>query len=1055
MRVVGTRNRFVKSSVPPGANDNCFTPTVSLSVCAVEGSVNKIPVKIIVDTGATLSVISDKFMLLIMSNRNDLGTFAQNERQVNIGVANSTVLRVDTCVVLSLKLGFLSWKWKFWVIKDLCFDVILGLDFLGATQGVVNFQLNSLSFGFNKEVSIPFISTPPVLVLNTLFDVNLSSSENLQLRDVVEEFGDVITRRIGKCDVSPYHFDVKDKSPIRSRPYSCAPPKMRIFRNIIDNLLNQGVISPSSSEYCCPGFLVKKKDGDFRLVVNHGPINDRISVDQFPLPTVESALQHLGGSQYFSVLDLNNSFHQCLLDPSCRKYTSFNTPWGQYEFNRIPMGANFGSQALSRVLDIILSDFKFNFVFHYVDDIIVYSSGFSEHIEHLRLVLNKLREVGLTVNPDKVSLCKQQVKFLGYLIGRDVLIMDPDKIAPVVNFPRPSSLKGVQKFLGLLGYYSRFIPNFADLAAPLNELRRQEVPFMWGLAQEKAFCMLKKKLSSPPVLHLPDFSKRFVVQADASSIAIGAVLSQRVDGLLAPVAFASRTFSLTERGLGVYEKETLAVLFALEKFSTYIEHEEFDLYTDNQALSWVLGHPHQLGKLGRWLLRLSRFRFKIYHIKGKENVVADVLSRMYDPSEFVVEQPNHLSLLQAYPDCFVNIKNEQARDDFCQQICRDIDNGVDVPYAIKDGYVCYTGKNKLGKKIVVPVKLRNLVIKYFHDSVFGGHLGVNKTFNKIAISFAWPSLKGDVSDYVRSCADCQLCKPAQMSRFGFSAAGVAPFPWHTVHVDIFGPLTRSKNGNICILILVDTFTKFVFLLPLKNMKAPTIVRALSERIWCFFGSPVQIVTDNARYFQSICFKNMCFRWAMKYFTSSPYFPKGNMVERFNRNLKACLTIFYNKDHALWDRDIDLINLGFNAAIHDTTGVPPYLPFLGRHPSHPLLNIWGLPGLLPPLSDADRDRLFGTMADRLEAAKQAVAARYDKNRISPPFSVGQLVLVRNFELPCLASGVSSKLIPKFGGPFIIKKWLGANTVMLVHPDNSRLFRKSHVEHLKAFVPRPPV
>jgi hypothetical protein len=282
-------------------------------------------------------------------------------------------------------------------------------------------------------------------------------------------------------------------------------------------------------------------------------------------------------------------------------------------------------------LDRVFEDLKFEYVYHYLDDVVIYSQTFDEHLEHLRVVLDRLREAGLTVKPEKVVFATEEISFLGHIISPAGVKIDPERTRAIREFPFPKDVKGVSRFIGMVNYYNKFIPKFAELAAPLNALRKKGQKFSGGTEQRQAFEALKLAISQPPVLRMADFERPFILQTDASNVALGAVLSQEVDGVRLPIAYASRTLTAQERkASSVYELECLGVVFATEKFLKYQEHREFILETDNQALSWLLAHPRQLGKIGRWVAKISALKFQVRHIRGTQNVIADSLSRMFE-----------------------------------------------------------------------------------------------------------------------------------------------------------------------------------------------------------------------------------------------------------------------------------------------------------------------------------------------------------------------------------------------------------------------------------------
>ena len=305
-------------------------------------------------------------------------------------------------------------------------------------------------------------------------------------------------------------------------------------------------------------------------------------------------------------MDLNQAFHQIPLSEESKRLTAFAVPFNLYQFTRVPFGISQGSSVCSRLLEKIFHDIKFKFVYHYLDDIVIYSESMDQHLHHLREVLSRLKKAGLTVNPSKVNFAVKQFSFLGHIVSADGKVsIDPERTRAIREFLPPRDTKGIARFLGMINYFHKYIPHLADIAAPLNALRKKGAKFEWTPQHQSAFEKLKESIISPPVLQLADFTKPFVVQTDSSSVALGAVIYQEVDNSRLPISYSSRTLTDQEKKFSAYELECLAVVVAFEKFKPFLEHKEFLLETDNQALSWLLNHPKQLGRIGRWVLRLK------------------------------------------------------------------------------------------------------------------------------------------------------------------------------------------------------------------------------------------------------------------------------------------------------------------------------------------------------------------------------------------------------------------------------------------------------------------
>jgi hypothetical protein len=344
----------------------------------------------------------------------------------------------------------------------------------------------------------------------------------------------------------------------------------------VNELLEQGVVRPSKLQYASPAFLIPKNSGGFRLVVDYRKVNSKIIFDSYPLPTIGQAFEQFSGAVVFSVLDLNSAYFQIPLPP--------RTPFGLFEFNKLPMGISVSSQGLSRVMDELFTDLKNNFVFIYLDDLIIYSRSIEEHAKHVRIVLDRLQKAGFTLNFDKVTIAATEIQYLGHLLSSRGISVLPDRVAVIRSYPWPNNLRALRRFLGMLGFYARFIPEFSKCAAALHALKRKGVPFEWASEHQDAFEAPKIALSEAPVLQIPDFSRDFVLVTDASDLAISAFLNQRVGENLSPISFYSRLLSPAERNYTIYEKECLSVLFGCEKCRPYHEHTEFELRCDNLAL---------------------------------------------------------------------------------------------------------------------------------------------------------------------------------------------------------------------------------------------------------------------------------------------------------------------------------------------------------------------------------------------------------------------------------------------------------------------------------------
>jgi hypothetical protein len=336
-----------------------------------------------------------------------------------------------------------------------------------------------------------------------------------------------------------------------------------------------------------------------------------------------------------------------------------------------------------------------------------------------------------------------------------------------------------------------------------------------GEPQKNAFEELKLAISTPPFLQVPDFGNEFVLLTDSSDVAISAVLNQRQGENLAPIAFASRLLNLAERKYSIYEIECLAVVWWCEKFRVYLEHKEFTLHTNNQALSWLLRHFKEVGRIARWILQLAPFKFKVVHISGKSNVVADCLTRQYEHSS---DCSFSGLVLQHLPAAFQSIREHQAKDAQCLELYEKLKRGDPRRrnFRLQKGAIVYVSPWKKTKRYLVPGELRPMVLQYFHDAALSAHLGGAKTLCRIEKAFYWPGVRHDVLDYVRRCLECQKTKPTQNARVGLHSSQVVAKPMDRIFIDFVGPVVRSRRGNIALLVVLDGFSKFVTLYPVRK-----------------------------------------------------------------------------------------------------------------------------------------------------------------------------------------------------------------------------------------------
>ena len=648
---------------------------------------------------------------------------------------------------------------------------------------------------------------------------DLKVEERGQLNDLLRKYSDVFVNKegkLGQCDVIEHEIHIPDTcKPIRQRPYKLGAKQKEVLENVVSDMLKDGIIEPSTSPWAAPCLLVAKKSNnttntDYRFVVDYRRVNECIELNAHPLLTTEDALESVGAKQptYFSALDLKSGFYQSSIHPKSRPYTAWRCHLGLFQFRRLPMGLKNSPQMFQRLMETVLHGLTFKFCLIYLDDIIVFSKTFEDHVQHLTAVFERLKNAGLKLHPKKCTFAKRQIKYLGHIVSSDGILPDPDKISAIKDYPIPKRLKDVRAFLGLSGYYRKFIKDYAKIASPLYALTKKNVDFIWTEQCENAFKLLREALISPPLLAYPDFDEPFQLYTDASSFALGAVLCQTQNGTERVICYSGRSLSKQEQQYGITEKECLALVYAVKKFDCYLRFTKFTAYVDHSALKWLLTLKEPTGKFARWIALLQSYSMEILYRPGTTHGNADGVSRReYEnvndqdmeslidilPYGAVIDKTgNNVKIVKKHSPFVRNItdndnieidnttkesvnmfpmaqlKVEQRKDTYFKNIITFLESG-ELPenskwrrniltlqpfYFINDGILYHVNKKykrhckdtEVTIQIAIPRKLVPVVLKETHDGLLSGHLGINRTIQRTQRSFFWPSMGSDVAE---------------------------------------------------------------------------------------------------------------------------------------------------------------------------------------------------------------------------------------------------------------------------------------------------------------------
>lgn len=518
------------------------------------------------------------------------------------------------------------------ILKDIEITLQPVLQIIESDQNTVS--LNTADTAKPSSYSTcPYTSERESKVQDLIRCDHLNLEEKTRLRNICAKFQDVFYLegdKLTHTETLQHEIRVTSETPIAVKNYRFPECHKQEVNKQIKDMLDQNIIRPSISPWSAPIWVVPKKQDasgkpKWRIVIDYRKLNEITIGDAYPIPNIPDILDQLGHSKYFSTLDLVSSFHQVKVKDT--EKTAFSVPSGHYEFTRMPFGLRNAPSTFQRLMNIVLSGLQGTHCFTYMDDIVLFGHDLESHCQNLESVLKKLREHNLKLQPAKCEFLRKEVQYLGHVISDQGVKPDPKKVACVQNFPIPKSPRDIKSFLGLVGYYRRFIENFSHITKPLTSLLKKNTNFVWLPEQQKSFDELKHKITAAPILQYPDFSKPFVLTTDASNFAVSAILSQGKIGQDLPVAYASRTLNKAEGNYSTTEKECLAIIFGTKVFRPYLYGQKFIVVTDHKPLQWLFNCKDPSSKLIRWRLKLEEFDYEIVHKKGKMNCNADSLSR--------------------------------------------------------------------------------------------------------------------------------------------------------------------------------------------------------------------------------------------------------------------------------------------------------------------------------------------------------------------------------------------------------------------------------------------
>ncbi|KAL0560261.1 hypothetical protein IC582_000661 [Cucumis melo] len=981
------------------------------------------------------------------------------------------------------------------VLDMLDFDVILGMDWLAANHASIDCSRKEVTFNPPSMASFKFKgggskSLPQVIsairaskllsqgtwgILASVVDTR-EADVSLSSEPVVRDYPDVFPAELPGL---PPHREVEfsielepGTVPISRAPYRMAPAELKELKVQLQELLDKGFIRPSMSPWGAPVLFVKKKDGSMRLCIDYRELNKVTVKNRYPLPRIDDLFDQLQGATVFFKIDLRSGYHQLRIKDEDVPKTAFRSRYGHYEFIVMSFGLTNAPAVFMDLMNRVFREFLDTFVIVFIDDILIYSKTEAEHEEHLRMVLQTLRDNKLYAKFSKCEFWLKQVSFLGHVVSKAGVSVDPAKIEAVTGWTRPSTVSEVRSFLGLAGYYRRFMENFSRIATPLTQLTRKGVPFVWSKACEDSFQTLKQKLVTAPVLTVPDGSGSFVIYSDASKKGLGCVLMQQ--GKV--VAYASRQLKSHEQNYPTHDLELAAVVFALKIWRHYLYGEKIQIFTDHKSLKYFFTQKELNMRQRRWLELVKDYDCEILYHPGKANVVADALSRKVSHSAALItrQAPLHRDLERTEIAVSVGAVTTQLAQLTVQPTLRQkiIDAQSNDPYLVEKRGLAEAGQTAefslssdggllFERRLCVPSDsaVKTELLSEAHSSPFSMHPGSTKMYQDLKRVYWWRNMKREVAEFVSKCLVCQQVKAPRQKPAGLlQPLSIPEWKWENVSMDFITGLPRTLRGFTVIWVVVDRLTKSAHFVPGKSTyTASKWAQLYMSEIVRLHGVPVSIVSDRDARFTSKFWKGLQTAMGTRLDFSTAFHPQTDgQTERLNQVLEDMLRACALEFPGSWDSHLHLMEFAYNNSYQATIGMAPFEALYGKCCRSPVC--WDEVGeqrLMGPELVQSTNEAIQKIRSRMHTAQSRQKSYADVRRKDLEFEVGDKVFLKVAPMKgVLRFERRGKLSPRFVGPFEILERIGPVAYRLALPPSlSTVHDVFHVSMLRKYALDP--
>ncbi|KAM1011997.1 hypothetical protein FF1_047138 [Malus domestica] len=848
-----------------------------------------------------------------------------------------------------------------------------------------------------------------------------------------------------------------------------SPMELKELKVQLEELLQKGFVRESTSPWGAPVLFVRKQDGTLRLCVDYRRLNLVTIKNKYPLPRIDELFDQLVGAQYFSKIDLRSGYHQLRVREEDIPKTAFRTRYGLYEFVVMPFGLTNAPAAFMDLMNRLFRPYLDKFVIVFIDDILVYSKTREEHKTHLQIVLQTLLDNQLYAKKSKCAFWLSEVRFLGHVISGEGVSVDPSKIEAVLNWERPKNVFEIRSFLGLAGYYRRFVKDFSKIVTPLTGLTKKGVKFAWSEDCEYAFKELKTRLTTAPILVLPNGEDPYEIFTDASGQGLGAVLMQ--NGRV--VAYASRQLKTHEKHYPTHDLELAAIIHALKIWRCYLYGSKFYVYSDHKSLKYLFTQRDLNLRQRRWMEYIKDYDFKLLYHPGKANVVADALSRKTRStlSSLMLAENDMFGTIEAYNIEVLGegvLTNLQLEPQLEQELIAKQNDDPEIELlkqkirskeASEEWEIYEDGGLRYKERMVVPKdkRVRERVLKEAHNTRFAMHPGSNKMYQDLKRRYWWKGMKREVANYVSQCSICQQVKIEHQKPSGMlQQLAIPEWKWESITMDFITDLPSSNKGHNGVWVVVDRLTKSAHFLPVKmNSPIDYFAKLYIEWIIRLHGIPKTIVSDRDPRFTSRLWEKLQEELGTELNLSTAYHPQTDgqserVIQILEDMLRACILDFGGK----WSVHLPLAEFVYNNSYQSSIGMAPYEALYGRPCRSPICWIDTEDRIvLGPEIIKETTEKVKLIHDRLKTAQSRQKSYADRRRRPLEFHSGDFVFLKvSPQKGIHRFGVKGKLAPRYVGPFKIIGRVGNVAYKLeLPPQLGHIHNVFHVSQLKKSAP----